>query len=398
MPLRYVEQIRLHGGHTQGITCLAFNDQGSLLASGSLDGTVCVWEPGEAGKPLYTWAGTSSILCLEWYKLKSEEAIFCGLRNDSILSLRILKKRIEVHGFWAYGYPAEKLAARDDYLAVGAQKQASVWRVVEKGPWIEELRIPDPPATSLSNNREILVTGLQWIKKGCKADSDKSSPEGLLFVAYMYHGIVIIDSATWSRVRSIPTSGCIASACVSPNGELFAVSNPPARFDIYQIDGQPDSQTPVHVLVDEFDSSISDSPTPVVFVHDGHALLTGSSSGTPKLWDTKKGVLHHRIPTEAGKRVLAVAATFCLSEEDSALDEFKVALGILDATSSESEIVMCAAVPYDEPVHAMRSWSKKNHSKGSATASVGTWSLALLCATIASALTLFGVTFGGFFS
>lgn len=89
-----------------------------------------------------------------------------------------------------------------------------------------------------------------------------------------------------------------ASANVSPNGELFAVSNPPTRFDIYRIDSLPDPHTPVRVFVDEFDAEILDSPTPVTFVHGGHALLTGSATGTPKLWDAQKGVLHHRIRVE----------------------------------------------------------------------------------------------------
>ncbi|KAI0801860.1 WD40-repeat-containing domain protein [Irpex lacteus] len=323
MPLRYVEQTRLHGGHTQGISCLAFNHNGSLLASGSLDGSICAWDSEDVGKPLYTWAGTSPVLCLEWREPGCGDSIFCGLQNGSVLSLRISKRQIELYGFWAYGYPVERLAAHKDYLAVGAQKQASVWRVMEEG-------VEQPQAGKL------------------------------LFVAYMYHGVVIIDSETWSRVRSIPTSGCIAS--VSPNGEFFAVSNPPARFDVYRIDGQPDSHTPVRVLVDESDADLPESPTPVVFVHDGHALLTGSSTGTPKLWDAGKGILHHRIHVQAGKRILAVAASFSINEEDPAMDEFKIALGLLDTTSSESEIVMCAAVPYDEPVHALRSWSRKTRT------------------------------------
>lgn len=42
--------------------------------------------------------------------------------------------------------------------------------------------------------------------------------------------------------------------------------------------------------------------------------------------------------------MFAVAASFLINEEDPAMDEFKIALGLLDTTSSESEIVMCGCV------------------------------------------------------
>lgn len=63
---------------------------------------------------------------------------------------------------------------------------------VELGPWIEELRIPDPPTSTIGENREIIVTGLQWVKKGPVREDQLERPdaETLLFVAYMYHGVV----------------------------------------------------------------------------------------------------------------------------------------------------------------------------------------------------------------
>jgi WD40 repeat protein len=90
------------------------------------------------------------------------------------------------------------------------------------------------------------------------------------------------------------------NATVSPNGELFAISCPPNRFDIYR----SNMDQPIFELVDDAEPVSSTISLPVLFIHEGLALLSGSSNGEAKMWDATTGYLHHSLPV-GGIRLIA---------------------------------------------------------------------------------------------
>ena len=65
MARRYTETVFLNNGHTQGITCVEFSSDGTLIATGGLDGNLCVWAT-DNGKLLHTYACSSAITSIAW--------------------------------------------------------------------------------------------------------------------------------------------------------------------------------------------------------------------------------------------------------------------------------------------------------------------------------------------
>lgn len=82
--IEYANTALLSDGHSKGITSIAFNADGTLLATSGLDGAVCVWDT-------KTWSiqdiyyAKTPVTSLAWF---TENALVCGLQ-DGILSMLV---------------------------------------------------------------------------------------------------------------------------------------------------------------------------------------------------------------------------------------------------------------------------------------------------------------------
>ena len=65
MARRYTETVFLTNGHTQGISCVEFSLDGTLIATGGLDGNLCVWTT-DGGRLLHTYACANPITSIAW--------------------------------------------------------------------------------------------------------------------------------------------------------------------------------------------------------------------------------------------------------------------------------------------------------------------------------------------
>ena len=140
-------QLRHSEGHSDGVTAVSFSSTGDFLASGGLDGRVCVWDM-HAGELRYVFSGNSAVLCLEW--LPPTLSIVCGMEDGTLALLSIVHVSAKffrhemcddllveqdvmmVNGFWAHQYPVERLAYSGDQLASGAHKEVKVWTYLPK--------------------------------------------------------------------------------------------------------------------------------------------------------------------------------------------------------------------------------------------------------------------------
>lgn len=103
MRLQYQQSARLlePEGHTEAISAVSFSPTGSLLASASLDGKVCVWSASRH-KLLYIFSGKSAVLSLIWIP-PTDDHIVCGMEDGTIACLtitqvcpnRVLRERFE---------------------------------------------------------------------------------------------------------------------------------------------------------------------------------------------------------------------------------------------------------------------------------------------------------------
>ncbi|RDX44266.1 WD40 repeat-like protein [Lentinus brumalis] len=270
---KYAKKATLVNGHTSGITALAFSPGGTYLASAALDGFVCIWDV-DACKLLYRYEGNSVVLSLAWAPSRENTVLF-GTRNGHIGMLTI-SNDFSMRGFWAHDYPVESIAVKGNLVASGAFGELKVWQWQdlgkrEKFALVREL--PEPPKTSHNEHQEVLVTSLHWT-------GTQERPQ--LMVTYMYHGVQLYDATTWQSVRTISCQGKIASASLSEDGALLAVSNLAQGFDVYRTDtGQP-AGTFRHIVG-------KPQPTPVLFIHGGRAIVGGSTVGTVHVWDLEQG-------------------------------------------------------------------------------------------------------------
>lgn len=145
MPLRYEQQCRLMGGHTQGITAINFSPNGKYLASSGMDGQICIWKLA-TNELLHTLSGSSPVLSLVWIPT-GDDSLICGLKDGTVASismtfvsttlspgpkflmLLLLQAVLSISGFRAHNYPVERLALADaeSPIASGAHKQVRVW-------------------------------------------------------------------------------------------------------------------------------------------------------------------------------------------------------------------------------------------------------------------------------
>ncbi|RPD60320.1 WD40 repeat-like protein [Lentinus tigrinus ALCF2SS1-6] len=260
----YTQTAHLTDGHSKGVTALAFNSDGSLLATAGLDGTLCIWNTS-------TWTlsdvyyAKNPIVSVAWY---TANALICGLEDGVMSSVKIT----HVSGHWAHLYPVEWLAVRDNLVASGAHRELSVWEWDTNGlaglvHLVKGFSLPgsDGKTGESEDDSEVLITGVFWAPT-------------MLVVAYLHHGIRLFDTEDWKNVANIDTQCMIVSSSLSPNGAYMAISDPARGFTIYDLDAAKAIRTFEH------DIGGSERAVPVLFVHGGHAILSGSMVGRVNIW------------------------------------------------------------------------------------------------------------------
>ncbi len=79
----YAQTAHLSEGHSKGITAVAFNGEGTYLATASLDGTVCLWNTSTWGL-VDTYRSGKAVVSLTWF---ANNALVCGLEDGNMSSL-----------------------------------------------------------------------------------------------------------------------------------------------------------------------------------------------------------------------------------------------------------------------------------------------------------------------
>ncbi|KAH9909426.1 WD40-repeat-containing domain protein [Epithele typhae] len=272
MPLLYQPLLRMAHpeGHSDAVIAVTFSQNGDLVASGGLDGRVCVWSVAD-GTLRYVFSGKSAILSLLWLDTSNDQMV-CGMENGTIAFLSITSTIIKLDGFWAHDYPVERLAVKGNCMASGAHEQVKIWSRVGAHSWDEKALLDPPPRSACTTNQDVIVTSLHWT-------SSFDSPS-LLLVTYMSHGIVLFDGRTGSRLHMMPVPGLIADAHLSPDHTLLAVSNLLNGFELFLVD-KPGEIEPLFSVNQDVSAR---RPLPVRFLHKGTAFLGGTSQGKINIW------------------------------------------------------------------------------------------------------------------
>ncbi|TFK83033.1 WD40 repeat-like protein [Polyporus arcularius HHB13444] len=282
MPLQYQPLARLlhPEGHSDGVSTVCFSPNGLLLASGGMDGRVCVWSMC-SNKLLYVFSGRSPVLSLAWLAASNDKLV-CGMEDGTIASLTLATDVIRLNGFLAHRFPVERLAICGTQLASGAHKEVKVWARTANGDfkdptlsgfWAQTLELDAPPRSSYTSGREVRVTSLHWT----------AAPKcpSVLIVTYLSHGIVAYDARTWNRIRATPVPGYIADASLSTDGKFLVTSNMLTGFELFHMKAPAE----VEPLFSFKQDVTARRPIPVRFVHGDHAIIGGTSHSQVNVWD-----------------------------------------------------------------------------------------------------------------
>jgi len=85
MPLIYKRRMQLRGHHISSITAVAFNPGGKLLASTSVDGTLCVWST-ESGQVLHIINHDIGFACVNWV---DNHNLLAGMEDGLLTSVAL---------------------------------------------------------------------------------------------------------------------------------------------------------------------------------------------------------------------------------------------------------------------------------------------------------------------
>ncbi|KAH9885093.1 hypothetical protein C8Q73DRAFT_601742, partial [Cubamyces lactineus] len=141
--------------------------------------------------------------------------------------------------------------------------------------------LPSPPhENALPYASEVLPCSLHFVDGGMD-----------LIVSYVYHGIVCWNVSSRAWKWRIQTGTRVARSSLSPDGSTIAICNLLNGFVRYDLNtGEMIRHYPVEV--------VENVPLPVIFIHQGRALLCGSDRGEVSIFNTEAGslvqVLHHQ--------------------------------------------------------------------------------------------------------
>ncbi|KAI6167511.1 WD40-repeat-containing domain protein [Pisolithus thermaeus] len=279
MPLQYKLYHCLEEEHEDTITSLVFSTHSTFLAVGSLDGKLSLWSTLSGWKLHVVVTGDNAVLSIIWMT-PSENHLLCGLTNGVVISIHIedcihgslwLISPVTVTGFAAHsGSPVEYLAVMDCVVVTGARSEVFLWSHEGTSNWTQLAQVLPPLSISVNHKSEVIVTSLAWA-------STKYS-ERTLLVAYLHHGILLWDAIEVKMVHFVYVKTLVGSMSVSHNGNMLVVSNVTSGFDIYHLN---DSSLDGSVL-----QPSNGMLVPVAFIHEGQAMLGGSTCGKVQIWDS----------------------------------------------------------------------------------------------------------------
>ncbi|KAI9059350.1 WD40 repeat-like protein [Trametes sanguinea] len=279
----YTDCALLRHGHVSSITAIAICPTGTHIATGSLDGVVCIWELASQ-KVLYSYDGEIAILALRWDP-RLHDTVLCGMDHGYLASLCFRHGKLHIQGFQGHAYPVDCIAVSGDLeaLASGAQNELHVWNLKQAkpiAPWTLYGSLREPETHSQDVHLVVAVTSLHWTSCGSS-----------LIATYLHHGARIYETKTWTCIQSITTDGQIARADLSFDDKSLVVSNALTGFDLYSLESGN--------LIRAFGHDMrARRATPVRFAETGQSIVGGTTIGEMLVWDVSSGRRMQSLPWE----------------------------------------------------------------------------------------------------
>ncbi|KAL4734024.1 hypothetical protein BDV11DRAFT_175153 [Aspergillus similis] len=307
-------------GHSDWVLSVAFSPDGRLLASGSVDRNIKLWDPA-TGTLKHTLEGHS-----DWVQsvaFSSDGRLLASHSRDEIIKLwdpasGVLKHTLAGHSDWvqsvafspngrllASGSRAKTIKLWDP--ATGALKHTleghSDWvlsvafspdgRLLASGSVDRNIKLWDPASGALKHTLE---GHSDWVR------SVAFSPDGRLLASHSVDKTIKLwDPATGALKHTLAGhSDWVQSIAFQPDGRLLASGSRDKTIKLWD----PATDALKHTLEghSEWVSSVAFSP-------DGRLLASGSHDKTIKLWDPATGSLKQTLGTDGPVNIIEFSWT-----------------------------------------------------------------------------------------
>ena len=293
-------QIATLEGHTDGVAAVSFSPDGSLLASGSSDGTILLWDM-RSRERVATLGHTDGVAAVSF---SPDGSLLASGSSDGTILLWDMRSRERVATLGhTDGVAAVSFSPDGSLLASGSSDGTILlWdmrsreRVATFGVAILERHTDGVAAVSFSPDGALLASGLgdrtvllwdvatreQVATLGHRlwVNAVSFSPDGTLLASGLWHRTVLLwDVATREQVATLEGhTNVVYSVSFSPDGALLATGGWDGMVILWDV------LTREKIIA----FGHTDAIRSVSFSPDGTTLAAGGQDGTILLWNVDK--------------------------------------------------------------------------------------------------------------